>query len=340
MMKPKILFVNGIRDDRVVEIMTIKDDGRITHKASGTCDFYNYLETDLIQKHLLLLDTNKDSPIKLPQNLSVIVNQISEPDTHKISLYKMHMLSKMKQGQLPLINPPHLVMQTTREKIAQKLSDLPGVIMPQTIRIKPKSPQDILAAIAEAEMPYPLMIRECGAHGGKTTLLMPDAASIQNLFSIAMDGRDYYLTEYVDYSRQGLYRVYRIVVIDGVAHLRHKRTLDQWLVHHKRCKDYMEKHPEILAKETKLLEHFEQDLKPQIQPLITEIYQRVKLDYFGIDCDIQPDGRLLIFEVNANMLILKDLDKPSARYDKTLAAIKKAVVSMLLKRATESVPVF
>ena len=31
--------------------------------------------------------------------------------------------------------------------------------------------------------------------------------------------------------------------------------------------------------------------------------RRLELDFFGVDCSILPDGRLLVFEANATMLV-------------------------------------
>jgi glutathione synthase/RimK-type ligase-like ATP-grasp enzyme len=40
---------------------------------------------------------------------------------------------------------------------------------------------------------------------------------------------------------------------------------------------------------------------PQLRPAIDEITSRLKLEYYGIDCNLRPDGQMLIFEANANM---------------------------------------
>lgn len=338
MKKPNVLFINGVPDDRVVEVAQVKNNGGIIYKSTGTCDLYSYLKTPTFEKHLKVLDLGQQSQITIPQDVSVIVNQISEPDTHKKTLLKMRSLQKVFLGTIAFINQPHRVMQTGREVIFEKLQALPGINIPKTIRMQPRSPRDVLDLMQTEKMVFPVIIREAGAHGGKTTLLLQDTEAVENLFSIAMDGRDFYLTQFVDYRRDGLYHKYRIIVIDGEAHLRHLRTTDHWMIHRKTCQTYMESHPEVIVEESTLLDRFEVDLKPQIQPLITEIYQRIQLEYFGIDCDIQPDGRLLLFEVNANMLTLRDFEKSQSRYQHALSKMQAAIVTMIQKRIAPNKP--
>jgi len=50
---------------------------------------------------------------------------------------------------------------------------------------------------------------------------------------------------------------------------------------------------------------FLKETKPAIGPMITEIHHRLGLDYFGIDCSIDKDMNLLVFEINANMSVFR-----------------------------------
>ncbi len=85
------------------------------------------------------------------------------------------------------------------------------------------------------------------------------------------------------------------------------------------------------SKEIELLQNFEKELKEKIQPTITKIYQKVKLDYFGIDCNIDNVFNLIIFEVNANMNILTNSSN-NLISKKPILIIKNAVEKMLLEK--------
>ncbi len=60
------------------------------------------------------------------------------------------------------------------------------------------------------------------------------------------------------------------------------------------------------------------------------IQAAVDLDFFGIDCGIDRDGRLIVFEVNASMLVHANDPEPEFAYKQApVARIKQAFDAML-----------
>ena len=66
-----------------------------------------------------------------------------------------------------------------------------------------------------------------------------------------------------------------------------------------------------------------------------EIAETIRLEYFGIDCAIAPDGRLLLFEADAAMLV-HGTDPPDLYPYKPAAyqRIKAALTALLRRRST------
>ena len=62
------------------------------------------------------------------------------------------------------------------------------------------------------------------------------------------------------------------------------------------------------------------------------IRDRIGLDYFGIDCGLDRAGSLIVFEVNASMLVHED-NAEFPYKDRHVRAIKTAFDAMLRKRA-------
>jgi glutathione synthase/RimK-type ligase-like ATP-grasp enzyme len=62
------------------------------------------------------------------------------------------------------------------------------------------------------------------------------------------------------------------------------------------------------------------------------VRERFGLDYFGIDCALDSDGNLVVFEVNASMLVHDD-NAEFPYKDPFVRAIKAAFNSMLRNRA-------
>ena len=73
---------------------------------------------------------------------------------------------------------------------------------------------------------------------------------------------------------------------------------------------------------------------PEIRPAIREISERLQLEYFGVDCNIRPNGELLIFEANANMNVLFN---PYPEMNERLNMIQARIHAMLLRHSGEQV---
>ncbi len=65
------------------------------------------------------------------------------------------------------------------------------------------------------------------------------------------------------------------------------------------------------------------------------IRDRIGLDFFGIDCALDASGDLVVFEVNASMLV-HDQNADFPYKGPFVRAIKLAFDAMLQRRATES----
>src|SRR5439155_1080338 len=82
------------------------------------------------------------------------------------------------------------------------------------------------------ELTPPFLFRQVGSHGGQDLALVGDRDDLDRLEQFALDGRDFYVTEFVDFrSPDGLYRKYRVLVIDGVPYAKHMIASDSWNIH-------------------------------------------------------------------------------------------------------------
>ena len=111
----------------------------------------------------------------------------------------------------------------------------------------------------------------------------------------------------------------RLMVCGETVLLRHHLFSDHWLVNAASQK-FMEDRPDLLAIEREAAAEPLKVLPPRGVELVTVIKTRVGLDYFGIDCAPLPDGRLVVFEINAVMNMLPASRHP-IRGPFTLAAI-------------------
>ena len=88
--------------------------------------------------------------------------------------------------------------------------------------------------------------------------------------------------------------------------------------------------------EKKLIEHFDTEIKPHIHDAIQELHKSIGLDYYGIDCALDEEMNLLIFEINPNMNILfNDAQLPNI-WSPQIDLIKAQIKTMMLNRCTQT----
>src|SRR5262249_49466000 len=141
--------------------------------------------------------------------------------------------------------------------------------------------------LAGANFDYPYLIRIAGDHGGVSTIKIDGPNSLGEIEKLNCHGKDMYATEFADFaSADGKYRKFRIAVIGSEMFLRHMVVGDTWLLHAQR------RAGDTAAEEERMLETFDDKVAPGIAPIVDEMTRRMDLDYFGIDCNIDDEGRM------------------------------------------------
>ena len=112
MRKKNILFINGVPDDQRAFVYEIDKNGVYKWQSIGSANVGKFLKNDVFDRSSILLDTRDDQ--ELPRvMISAVFNEISDPDTHKITLKKADDFYKSISDKVPFFNPPSLVMNTT-----------------------------------------------------------------------------------------------------------------------------------------------------------------------------------------------------------------------------------
>lgn len=143
-----------------------------------------------------------------------------------------------------------------------------------------------------------------------------------------------FLIEYVDYrGDDGLYQKTRAVMIDGSPFLRHSIYTDSWAIHSGSRAALMDGDMGLCDRERRFLGEFRHAGFQKYAGVFQQIYERVRLDVFGIDFSI-VDGKILIFEANACMSFVGKRHGSDEQYgylDSYLTAIRHALRTMLVK---------
>lgn len=327
-----ILFIDGVNDRSEIGV-NLDENGRPVYLIDGNASIQHRLPLrNGVAQSLLLFGTGPKQPtVVLAQKPSLLFNQISDADTHRGALSRCIQLCE--QVDSPVLNHPRNVLQTTRDGIAQLLQGIDGLIVPRTLRFKPRSPDEVFSCAASEGLAFPFIIRMPGTHGGKTMIKVDGREAYRLLHALPFDGRDFYLCEFIDCrDRVGLYHKQRLVVIDGDPLVRHSLFNSNWNIHGASRKFMMAQ--ESWDEEQTRVRRVADEFLPKIRPAIDEITRRLQMEYYGIDCNIRPDGTMVVFEVNASMNVLNN-EYPIIQY--RVDAIGERIRQMLAKYSGERV---
>ena len=255
-----------------------------------------------------------------------VLNLVSEPDRSPKTLEALGLLLRGYRGRV--INRPEAVLGTTRDQVANGLRGIPGLIVPRVLRLRGGDPDAALAAVIGAGLVFPLIVRHPATHRGKTMALVEDEAQFRAAVS---DEREYFAIEFVDYRRaDGLFRKYRTWSFGGRQVFRHLAVTSHWNVHVTDGNALMIDRPDLIAEEVRLMERPDGAFPDEVHAIVSEIGERLGLDYFGVDFGFHADGRMVLFEANAAMTYFPMVPHPRFEYRASLLApAQEAVVAML-----------
>ena len=219
-------------------------------------------------------------------------------------------------------------MKTRRDNIYRLLQNIDKLHVPKTVKIQPKSPSDIYNIIKKEGFEYPVIFRQAEDHNAVKTIIIKDDTEL--FYAYSLDGRDCYLTQFIETAQKGIYSKYRLAVVDGEIYIRHILFSKEEIVNNRK---FMEENQEFQKREETIFQIFDTQIKPEIQSPINEIYNRLKLDYFGIDCTIDEAFNITLFEANTNMNILANFNgSENSILTQKIQLIQNAVTSMLAKK--------
>jgi glutathione synthase/RimK-type ligase-like ATP-grasp enzyme len=325
-----ILFVRGAPDDNIGEFKGIDARGNITWNVTGCCDVEQFVELPPGASASILLFGPKveQSRINFHRRPTLVFNQIADPDSHAGALERC--AEMCSQLPVPVINHPEKVLATTRDRVSATLRGITGVRMPQTIRARPSSPDEVFELAESSDVGLPLIVRLPGFHNGINMVLLRDREDYALLHALPFDGRDFYLTEFVNSSNdQGVYTKTRIAVIDGEPFFRHFLYDRTWKIHSGAI-NFMKEHPDAFSRDE--LANLRERSMDLARPALKQIHERLGLDYFGIDCQLGENGDLLIFEANATMNMLA---WGEGRFFEKAEVIRDRVKALMSRRSGE-----
>ncbi len=261
------------------------------------------LENSDIELHMVYVASFLPLPEIVPDH-DVLFVAVGESDEN-ISL--LQELADIQQvWPRPVLNAPGRIALLERDSTCAILGDAPGVVMPVAVRVSRQTLAEIDAqrqplSSVLANSDYPIIIRPVDSHAGRGLAKLERAEDLRD-YLLAMSENDFYISPFVDYrSADGQFRKYRVVMIDGRPYICHLAISSHWMIHYLNAG--MAESAEKRAEEERCFAAFDTGFAAKHAQALQTIYQRMGLDYLGIDCAETPTGELLIFEVDSNMIV-------------------------------------
>ncbi|QQO22972.1 hypothetical protein JJB98_25115 [Bradyrhizobium diazoefficiens] len=248
-------------------------------------------------------------PANLPEHdVAIVVASDSEECREALALIER----AAPHWPRPLLNRPDRIGNLDRDKLHRLLAGVPGLDIPATIHATRAQLSDLSRAqiacqdIAD-ELSFPMIARPRGSHAGVGLAKLDDAAAIA-AYLAGRDERDFFVARFVDYaSPDGLYRKYRLAMVDGRPYACHMAIAERWDIWYLNA--YMAFSEEKRAEEALFMRDFDHAFAARHKSALDEMSRRVGLDYFIVDCAENRDNELLVFEAD-NTAVVHNMDSP------------------------------
>jgi hypothetical protein len=117
-----------------------------------------------------------------------------------------------------------------------------------------------------------------------------------------MTAAEAFVTPFVDYrGADGLFRKYRIALIDGAPFLCHMAVSAHWMVHYLNAG--MTESAAKRDEEAQAMLSFDAGFARRHAAAFAAFVERIGLDYVALDCAETADGRLLLFEADVAAIV-------------------------------------
>jgi hypothetical protein len=212
----------------------------------------------------------------------------------------------LKRWPRPVLNQPDQISRLTRDGAYALLASTPGAYMPINARLDRTSLLHFAAGEAQSapilnDCRFPIIARPIGSHAGDGLEKLDDRAAILAYLDRHAQA-EFFVSPFVDYrGADGLFRKYRVALIDGQAYACHMAISSHWMIHYLNAD--MIDNPQNRAEEARFMRDFDEGFGVRHQRALREVARRSGLDYLIMDCGETREGELLIFEVGSAMIV-------------------------------------
>jgi hypothetical protein len=243
-------------------------------------------------------------PLPEPPEHDIAFVAVVESDENQPVLHEIAKL--VRNWPCPVLNAPDRVARLTRAGTWELLKSSPHLLVPINLRLAREQFERVGCGEVAIESildgsGFPIIARPSWSQAGNGLVKLDNAAAI-DAYLTEWGEEEFYIAPFVDYrSADGLFRKYRIALIDGKPFVCHMAISSHWMIHFLNAD--MKENAANRAEEATFMANFDEDFAVRHAAAFKEIAQRCGLNYLPMDCGETPDGKLLLFEVGTGMIV-------------------------------------
>src|ERR1700722_421525 len=279
--------------------------------------------------------TNPSVRKQIPQP-DIVINNIANGEFVLASGHLSGLIESVDSFGVPVVNHPNKVVQSTRDTSASLLNNIPGVLVPKTMRFTSagKTCEELVREI-EAEYDYPLITRNLFTQKGIMMTKVDSRVALVEVLSADFP-KIFFVTEYVDTKgRNEFFRKIRAAIVKDEIVIVRVDYNTHWNVHGrkalKRVPFYLQ-NAHLLDIEKQISAHPEETLGLSAVQSLRAIRDRIPLDVFGVDFDVDANGVLVFYEANATMNLFStaqpEVPNPQQAHDSLKQAFQRYLTSL------------
>jgi hypothetical protein len=226
----QIYHLPATRSSAGIHLLALMTSGDLM--ANTPLDFL--LGDSDIALDMLYVGAHLPIPDTLPDH-DVLFIAISESDETRPLLEKLG--AALEHWPRPVLNQADHIAWLSRDRAYTLLSELPGVVMPATVRLTRPLLENIgnntvLVQSYLSDAKFPLIVRPVGSHAGHGLEKIECPADLLSYLQ-TMQEDIFYISRFIDYSSpDGLFRKYRVVLIEGKPYAVHMGVSAHWMIHY------------------------------------------------------------------------------------------------------------
>ncbi len=274
-----------------LRLLAIMGPGEIM--ANTPIDFL--VEDASISLSFLYLGEGLPVPSQIPEH-DVAFVAVCESDRSQFLLKQLGEI--MTYWPRPFLNLPSRIAQLSRDRVNEQLLTARGTVTSESRRV---NRQEALRLVSSGADRFPMIARPVDSHAGHGLAKFDDRT--QAMEYLARDESDaFFVAPFLDYrSHDGLYRKYRIVIIDGNPFAAHMAISHHWMVHYLNAD--MLNNEANRDTEARFMQDFDVAFATKHRNALQEIDERIGLDYYAIDCAETRTGELIVFEIDSGAVV-------------------------------------